>query len=204
MVKFRIMAPARCNVSGPASAANLSQSRQDHLLEQFAETLLCSREDCDNNMQEFLKRVSYVQGQYDETESYEHLNDQLKVDVRSCLGCCTYLQCAPFCTVHGADPHMVLHLRWLQESMYKSANRIFFLSIPPGVFVDAAKGAAASASSPCAPKLIATAWMCEFFATPGGAVQPEPTRCIHAAATHVHAKFPQRVLGTIAYAVPDT
>lgn len=96
-------------------------ARSDISNEDFREkiysTLGCridAKEDCDNNMQEFLKRVSYVQGQYDETESYEHLNDQLKVD----------------------------------ESMYKSANRIFFLSIPPGVFVDAAKGAAASASSP--------------------------------------------------------
>lgn len=33
-------------------------------------------------MQEFLKRVSYVQGQYDENESYENLNEQLKVAVR--------------------------------------------------------------------------------------------------------------------------
>ena len=42
---------------------------------------LC-REDCDSRMQEFLKRVSYVQGQYDENESYQHLNEQLVVEVR--------------------------------------------------------------------------------------------------------------------------
>jgi hypothetical protein len=38
----------------------------------------------------------------------------------------------------------------VQESEFKSANRIFFLSVPPGVFVDAARGASGAASSECA------------------------------------------------------
>lgn len=37
----------------------------------------------------------------------------------------------------------------MQEGKYKGANRMFFLSIPPGVFVDAAQGAAGVAKSQC-------------------------------------------------------
>lgn len=40
----------------------------------------------------------------------------------------------------------------VQEQQFKAANRIFFLSIPPGVFVDAARGAADAASSECGPQ----------------------------------------------------
>lgn len=43
----------------------------------------------------------------------------------------------------------------MQESEFKTANRIFFLSVPPGVFVDAARGASGAASSEYEYKLCA-------------------------------------------------
>ena len=36
-----------------------------------------------------------------------------------------------------------------QEVKFKSANRMFFLAIPPNVFVDAANGSAGAAASKC-------------------------------------------------------
>jgi hypothetical protein len=43
-------------------------------------------------------------------------------------------------------PHCVCHV---QENGFKTANRMFFLAIPPGVFVSAAKGSAGKAASKC-------------------------------------------------------
>lgn len=93
-----------------------SPSTNDDFREKIKNTLGCrldAEADCDEVMDEFLGNTYYVQGQYDETESYKNLDKILKQ----------------------------------QEDGFKSANRMFFLSIPPGVFVDAANGAAGVASS---------------------------------------------------------
>jgi hypothetical protein len=38
----------------------------------------------------------------------------------------------------------------MQEDGYKTANRMYFLSIPPNVFVDAAQGAGGLGKAECA------------------------------------------------------
>ena len=43
------------------------------------------RADCQDDMDSFLEDVRYVQGQYDEDESYEHLSKQLSEKVCSCF-----------------------------------------------------------------------------------------------------------------------
>ena len=41
-------------------------------------------------------------------------------------------------------------MRAVQENEFESANRMFFLAIPPGVFVSAARGSGGAAASQCA------------------------------------------------------
>jgi hypothetical protein len=43
------------------------------------------RADCGDDMESFLKNVSYVQGQYDDLQSYEHLGKVLLEKVCCCI-----------------------------------------------------------------------------------------------------------------------
>ncbi|XP_010534705.1 PREDICTED: glucose-6-phosphate 1-dehydrogenase 2, chloroplastic isoform X2 [Tarenaya hassleriana] len=78
-------------------------------------TLTCridKRENCDEKMEEFLKRCFYHSGQYDSREHFVELDKKLK-----------------------------------EHEGGRVSNRLFYLSIPPNIFVDAVKCASSSASS---------------------------------------------------------
>ncbi|XP_031272785.1 glucose-6-phosphate 1-dehydrogenase, chloroplastic-like [Pistacia vera] len=78
-------------------------------------TLTCridKRENCDEKMEQFLKRCFYHSGQYDSEENFAELDKKLK-----------------------------------KHEGGRVSNRLFYLSIPPNIFIDAVKCASLSASS---------------------------------------------------------
>ncbi|CAA2979074.1 glucose-6-phosphate 1-dehydrogenase, chloroplastic-like [Olea europaea subsp. europaea] len=81
----------------------------------ISETLTCRidrRENCQDKMEEFLKRCFYHSGQYNSEEHFLELNCKLK-----------------------------------ERESSKLSNRLFYLSIPPNIFVDVVKCASTKASS---------------------------------------------------------
>ncbi|GKU92817.1 hypothetical protein SLEP1_g6492 [Rubroshorea leprosula] len=78
-------------------------------------TLTCridKRENCDEKMEQFLRRCLYHSGQYDSEENFAQLDKKLK-----------------------------------EHEAGRVSNRLFYLSIPPNIFIDAVRCASSSASS---------------------------------------------------------
>lgn len=87
----------------------------EELRDTVSRTLTCridKRENCENKMEEFLKRCFYHSGQYNSEEDFEELDKKLK-----------------------------------EKEAGKLAHRLFYLSIPPNLFVDVVKCASLKASS---------------------------------------------------------
>ncbi|KAK1552634.1 hypothetical protein Q3G72_020653 [Acer saccharum] len=92
-----------------------SKMTDAELRNMVSRTLTCridKRENCDEKMEQFLKRCFYHSGQYDSEENFADLDKKLK-----------------------------------QHEGGRVSNRLFYLSIPPNIFIDAVKCASLSASS---------------------------------------------------------
>ncbi|KAF3785680.1 Glucose-6-phosphate 1-dehydrogenase [Nymphaea thermarum] len=92
-----------------------SKMTDEELRVTISRTLTCridKRENCDDKMQEFLKRCFYLSGQYDSEDDFAVLDKKMK-----------------------------------EKEGGRLSNRLFYLSIPPNVFVDAVRCASRSASS---------------------------------------------------------
>ncbi|KAH6798099.1 glucose-6-phosphate dehydrogenase 2 [Perilla frutescens var. hirtella] len=92
-----------------------SKMTDAELRNMVSRTLTCridKRENCDEKMEQFLKRCFYHSGQYDSQDNFMELNRKLK-----------------------------------EHEGGRVSNRLFYLSIPPNIFVDAVKCASLSASS---------------------------------------------------------
>jgi glucose-6-phosphate 1-dehydrogenase len=92
-----------------------SKMSDAELRDMVSRTLTCridKRENCEEKMDEFLKRCFYHSGQYDTPQHFAELDKKLK-----------------------------------QHEAGKISNRLFYLSIPPNIFIDAVKCASVSASS---------------------------------------------------------
>ncbi|XP_021653287.2 glucose-6-phosphate 1-dehydrogenase, chloroplastic isoform X1 [Hevea brasiliensis] len=87
----------------------------EELRNMISKTLTCridKRENCDDKMDQFLKRCFYQAGQYNSEESFLELDKKLK-----------------------------------EKEAGKLSNRLFYLSIPPNIFVDVVRCASHRASS---------------------------------------------------------
>ncbi|XP_031492872.1 glucose-6-phosphate 1-dehydrogenase, chloroplastic-like isoform X2 [Nymphaea colorata] len=92
-----------------------SKMTDEELRVTISRTLTCridKRENCDDKMQEFLKRCFYLSGQYNSEDDFAILDKKMK-----------------------------------EKEGGRLSNRLFYLSIPPNVFVDAVRCASRSASS---------------------------------------------------------
>ncbi|XP_044494694.1 glucose-6-phosphate 1-dehydrogenase, chloroplastic-like [Mangifera indica] len=92
-----------------------SKMTDAELRNMVSRTLTCridKRENCDEKMEQFLKRCFYHSGQYDSEENFAELDKKLK-----------------------------------KHEGGRICNRLFYLSIPPNIFIDAVKCASLSASS---------------------------------------------------------
>ncbi|KAL5167570.1 Glucose-6-phosphate 1-dehydrogenase 2, chloroplastic [Glycine soja] len=92
-----------------------SKMTDAELRNMVSKTLTCridKRENCNEKMDQFLKRCFYHSGQYDSQENFAALDKKLK-----------------------------------EHEGGRTSNRLFYLSIPPNIFIDAVKCASLSASS---------------------------------------------------------
>ncbi|KAL9386663.1 hypothetical protein Peur_019787 [Populus x canadensis] len=92
-----------------------SKMTDAELRNMVSKTLTCridKRENCDEKMDQFLKRCFYHSGQYDSLENFAELDKKLK-----------------------------------KHEGGRVSNRLFYLSIPPNIFIDAVKCTSSSASS---------------------------------------------------------
>ncbi|CAN6477820.1 unnamed protein product [Victoria cruziana] len=92
-----------------------SKMTDEELRVTISRTLTCridKRENCDDKMQEFLKRCFYLSGQYNSEEDFAILDKRMK-----------------------------------EKEGGRLSNRLFYLSVPPNVFVDAVRSASLCASS---------------------------------------------------------
>lgn len=92
-----------------------SKMTDAELRNMVSRTLTCridKRENCDEKMDEFLKRCFYHSGQYDSQENFAALDKKL-----------------------------------MAHEGGRVSNRLFYLSIPPNIFIDAVRCASSSASS---------------------------------------------------------
>lgn len=92
-----------------------SKMTDAELRNMVSRTLTCridKRENCDEKMDEFLKRCFYHSGQYDSQENFAALDKKL-----------------------------------MEHEGGRVSNRLFYLSIPPNIFIDAVRCASSSASS---------------------------------------------------------
>ncbi|MQL73178.1 hypothetical protein Taro_005547 [Colocasia esculenta] len=92
-----------------------SKMTDAELRNMVSKTLTCridKRENCNDKMDEFLKRCFYHSGQYDSEENFAELDKKLK-----------------------------------EHEAGRLPNRLFYLSIPPNIFIDVVKWASTSASS---------------------------------------------------------
>ncbi|KAJ0095810.1 hypothetical protein Patl1_16980 [Pistacia atlantica] len=97
------------------SFCNSNFAYKGYLRNMVSRTLTCridKRENCDEKMEQFLKRCFYHSGQYDSEENFAELDKKLK-----------------------------------KHEGGRVSNRLFYLSIPPNIFIDAVKCASLSASS---------------------------------------------------------
>ncbi|CAN1295127.1 Glucose-6-phosphate 1-dehydrogenase, chloroplastic [Linum perenne] len=93
-----------------------SKMSDAELRNMVSKTLTC-RDNCEEKMDQFLKRCFYHSGQYDSQEHFAQLDEKLK-------------------------EHEVMKIVGGRVS-----NRLFYLSIPPNIFIDAVKCASSSASA---------------------------------------------------------
>ncbi|KAJ4844625.1 Glucose-6-phosphate 1-dehydrogenase 1, chloroplastic [Turnera subulata] len=87
----------------------------EELRNMISRTLTCridQRANCEDKMNQFLKRCFYHAGQYDSEEDFRELDKKLK-----------------------------------EKEAGKLSNRLFYLSVPPNIFVDVVRGASLRASS---------------------------------------------------------
>ncbi|KAJ6945672.1 hypothetical protein NC651_000665 [Populus alba x Populus x berolinensis] len=92
-----------------------SKMTDAELRNMVSKTLTCridKRENCDEKMDQFLKRCFYHSGQYGSQQNFAELDKKLK-----------------------------------EHEGARVSNRLFYLSIPPNIFIDAVKCASSSASS---------------------------------------------------------
>ncbi|XAR64367.1 Glucose-6-phosphate dehydrogenase [Bertholletia excelsa] len=92
-----------------------SKMTDAELRNMVSQTLTCridKRENCDEKMEQFLKRCFYHSGQYDSQDNFTELDKKLK-----------------------------------EHEGGRVSNRLFYLSIPPNIFIDAVRCATLSASS---------------------------------------------------------
>ncbi|CAK9144344.1 unnamed protein product [Ilex paraguariensis] len=92
-----------------------SKMTDAELRNMVSRTLTCridKRENCDEKMEQFLKRCFYLSGQYDSQENFADLDRKLK-----------------------------------EHEAGRVSNRLFYLSVPPNIFIDAVRCASLSASS---------------------------------------------------------
>ncbi|GLT38851.1 hypothetical protein SLA2020_130700 [Shorea laevis] len=92
-----------------------SKMTDAELRNMVSRTLTCridKRENCDEKMEQFLKRCFYHSGQYDSEDNFAQLDKKLK-----------------------------------EHEGGRVSNRLFYLSIPPNIFIDAVRCASSSASS---------------------------------------------------------
>ncbi|XP_010250646.1 PREDICTED: glucose-6-phosphate 1-dehydrogenase, chloroplastic [Nelumbo nucifera] len=92
-----------------------SKMTDAELRNMVSKTLTCridKRENCNEKMEQFLKRCFYHSGQYDSEENFAEL-----------------------------------HKKLMEHEGGRVSNRLFYLSIPPNVFIDAVRCASLSASS---------------------------------------------------------
>ncbi|AQK42732.1 Glucose-6-phosphate 1-dehydrogenase [Zea mays] len=143
-----------------------SKMTDAELRNMVSKTLTCridKRENCSEKMEEFLKRCFYHSGQYDSEEHFIDLDKKLKqheIDIRQGpLG--DLLRSAyrplkdlsPIFAGVGADlmPPIMDSLQQEAQKMdphgSRVSNRLFYLSIPPNIFLDVVKCASKSASS---------------------------------------------------------
>ena len=107
----------------------MGYARSDLSDEKFRETLearltcrVDERESCAGKMDEFLAKCFYCQGGYDSEEGFERLNHKLLI-------------------------HEGRHLDTTTADEDADANRVFYMSIPPSVFLDAAECTSKKASA---------------------------------------------------------
>ncbi|CAN1137224.1 Glucose-6-phosphate 1-dehydrogenase, chloroplastic [Linum perenne] len=92
-----------------------SKMSDAELRNMVSKTLTCridKRDNCEEKMDQFLKRCFYHSGQYDSQEHFAQLDEKLK-----------------------------------EHEGGRVSNRLFYLSIPPNIFIDAVKCASSSASA---------------------------------------------------------
>ncbi|MBA0822706.1 hypothetical protein Goarm_019490 [Gossypium armourianum] len=150
-----------------------SKMTDAELRNMVSKTLTCridKRENCGEKMEEFLKRCFYHSGQYDSEENFAQLDKKLKehegvvsdADLLSMIifqsdvlvgyrGFRLFLSDA-LCTMLTYISDFIDELSLCQKSSTlsrggKASNRLFYLSIPPNIFIDAVKCASSSASS---------------------------------------------------------
>ncbi|KAL6839794.1 hypothetical protein ACP4OV_030482 [Aristida adscensionis] len=104
-----------------------SKMTDAELRNMVSKTLTCridKRENCSEKMEEFLNRCFYHSGQYDSEEHFMDLDKKLKQHEFAHL------------------LNIAVHIKGSRVS-----NRLFYLSIPPNIFLDVVKCASKSASS---------------------------------------------------------
>lgn len=118
----------------PETFVIMGYARSDMSDEKFREALearltcrIDERESCAGKMDEFLKKCFYCRGGYDSEEGFERLNEKLNDHETAFL---SSPEAAP-ASEHGPP----------------SANRIFYMSIPPSVFLPAAECTSKKASA---------------------------------------------------------
>ncbi|KAA3482832.1 glucose-6-phosphate 1-dehydrogenase, chloroplastic-like [Gossypium australe] len=105
-----------------------SKMTDAELRNMVSKTLTCridKRENCSEKMDQFLKRCFYHSGQYDSEENFAQLDKKLK----------KHENFLPFLGVARVGLGG------------RVSNRLFYLSIPPNIFIEAVKCASSSASS---------------------------------------------------------
>ncbi len=124
------------------------------------------RDKCGEKQEEFLRRCFYSAGQYDEAASFERLASESEAlawpRVLPALTDCAQTSCwiTPYCldapVPRRAHTRLALPAAAAKMGEVEAgcglprSNRMFFLSIPPNVFIPAAGGAADFCSTRCA------------------------------------------------------
>ncbi|PPS06346.1 hypothetical protein GOBAR_AA14289 [Gossypium barbadense] len=125
-----------------------SKMTDAELRNMVSKTLTCridKRENCGEKMEEFLKRCFYHSGQYDSEENFAQLDKKLKEhEVVRFL-----IQLTGISYHFGVGESGCILIDDVIPLMQggKVSNRLFYLSIPPNIFIDAVKCASSSASS---------------------------------------------------------
>uniref|UniRef100_A0A0E0D247 Glucose-6-phosphate 1-dehydrogenase n=1 Tax=Oryza meridionalis TaxID=40149 RepID=A0A0E0D247_9ORYZ len=120
-----------------------SKMSDEELRNMISLTLTCridQRENCSDKMEQFLKRCFYQSGQYNSEEGFSELDRKLKEKetiVVEHTNLYEQMQNGYDCEAHANTFHQA----------GKVQNRLFYLSIPPNIFVDVVRSASRTASS---------------------------------------------------------